>query len=242
MIDRLREQETLDNAVKSCELQWKRHLENLKLAEQAMIKTQGIWQQLQNEWQGWLKERGFDVKTRPEGFETIIQIIEKGRTAERSLTEDQRRLTDMEQYISGARSRIISVLDLCGEEQTAREPGIEDIGKLKRSLETAQAAQIIKVDLKDKIENARSEIESGSQKMNGLQAEIDALFHKLDCQNEDEFRGKWADFIEWQKYHEQSEEDNRALLLITGTREAQSVLQKELAATEVLCFKRRKNS
>ncbi len=114
-----------------CESQLNRQLENLKVAEQEIVRTSEIVQHLQDEWQNWLKERGFEVKIRPEGFETIIQIIEKGRTAEKSLIEDQRRLMDIEQYIEGARNRIRTVLDLCGEDQVTKELGVERISVMK---------------------------------------------------------------------------------------------------------------
>ncbi|MGB8993408.1 MAG: AAA family ATPase, partial [Desulfobaccales bacterium] len=88
---------------------------------QASLDLEG----LQDEWAGWLTNRGFSDPVRPAGFEAVLQAVENARAAGAVLDDQRRRLGMLSDYLASAQARIGQVLAACGRTPHGPEPGLE---------------------------------------------------------------------------------------------------------------------
>lgn len=199
---------------------------------QAKKETEGMrqgLQDLQNNWQRWLADRGFSDTIRPEGFEAILQAVERARDAEQNLQEIRQRGEQMEAYIAKARTKIYNLLDACRRTPLADDIGVEDLDALRHDFETARDAQRRQQGLKDKLEIIQLELERLDTQLNQMQSELGKLFQHAGAADEEEFRRIADSYRSWHECIRQIEAEKIALRTIAGTPEAQEALETELS-------------
>ena len=224
------------------EISWRDGHERLETNLQERDSACRELQDLQDDWQRWLAERGFSGSIRPDGFEAVLQAVERARDVDRNLEELRQRIGRIEDYILEARTKIRTLLDACGRKPFAREVGVEDLDRLRRDLEVARDAQRQRQRLEEQLEAAHSNITRLRDQLENKQAEHKELLQQAGTADEKEFRRVNAFFEEWKRYSQQIETDEIALRTIVGTSEAQGALETELRETEPLQLQAEKDN
>ncbi|MDD3581632.1 MAG: hypothetical protein PHW74_11495, partial [Desulfobacca sp.] len=213
---------------------WQRAQTKLNDAEQDAAKAAQVWQGRQTEWQNWLARREFAVTMRPEGFEAVLQAVERARAAERTLKEYQQRRDQIASYINTARRRLSAVISACGRQPLGPEVGVEDLESLRRALEAARAARREQQQLDSRLADVQAEIVRLEEQRRDQEMARQALLQQAQADDEDDFRRLANDYQEWCTAVRQIEDNQLALATIAGTPEAQVRLAKELSQSDPL--------
>ncbi|MBU4447155.1 MAG: AAA family ATPase [Proteobacteria bacterium] len=194
----------------------------------------GDLKRLQDEWAGWLTDRGFSEAVRPEGFEAVLQAVENARAASRVLDHQSRRVQQMSDYIAAARERIGQGLRACGRTPVAAEPGVEELDALRRALAAALTASQQQRGLTEKLEAATQALDILNSRGQELKREGDDLLRQAGAADAEDFRRRGVAYGEWQGHMQQISTEETALYRMAGTREAQAALEEELSRTDPL--------
>ncbi|MDO9533190.1 MAG: AAA family ATPase [Deltaproteobacteria bacterium] len=189
---------------------------------------------LQDEWAGWLTDRGFSEAVRPEGFEAVLQAVENARAASRVLDHQSRRVQQMSGYIAAARERIGQGLRACGRTPVAAEPGVGELDALRRALAAALAASQQQRGLTEKLAAATQALDILNSRGQELEREGDDLLRQAGAADAEDFRRRGVAYAEWQRHIQQISTEETALYRMAGTREAQAALEEELSHTDPL--------
>jgi uncharacterized protein YhaN len=206
----------------------------LELAQAETVQANRDLQRLQDEWAGWLAQRGFSEPVRPEGFETVLQAVENARDAANVLDGQGRRLTQLSDYITTAREKIGQVLKDCGHPPRGAEAGVEDLEALRRALSAALAASQQHRELAGQFRAASGELDRRKTRGEELEQELDALLRLAGAEDAEDLRRRGAAHQEWRHWTQKIDDAEIALRTLAGTREAQAALEEELARTDPL--------
>jgi uncharacterized protein YhaN len=206
----------------------------LAKAEAETEQAAGDLQRLQEEWAGWLTDRGFSEAVRPEGFEAVLQAVENARAASRVLDQQGRRVQQMADYIAAARERISQGLRACGLTPDAAEPGVGDLDALRRALAAALAASQQQRGLTEKLAAATQALDLLNSRGQELEREGDDLLRQAVAADAEDFRRRGEAHRKWRESVQQMETEETALYRMAGTREAQAALEEELSRTDPL--------
>ena len=206
----------------------------LAKAQAETEQATGDLKRLQDEWAGWLTDRGFSEAVRPEGFEAVLQAVENARAASRVLDHQSRRVQQMSDYIAAARERIGQGLTACGRTPLAAEPGVGELDALRRALAAALAASQQQRGLTEKLAAATQALDILNSRGQELEREGDDLLRQAGAADAEDFRRRGVAYAEWQGYMQQMETEETALYRMAGTREAQAALEEELSRTDPL--------
>ena len=202
----------------------------------ARVETEeanGDLKRLQNEWAGWLFNRGFSDPVRPEGFEAVLQAVENARGAARVLDHQSRRVQQMSDYLTAARGRIGQGLTDCGRTPLAAEPGVEDLDGLRRALGAALATSQQQRELTDKLAAATQALDLLKSQGQELERERGDLLRQAGAADAEDFRRRGVAYAAWQGYMQQISTEETALYHMAGTRQAQAVLEAELSRIDL---------
>ena len=189
---------------------------------------------LQEEWTGWLVQRGFSDPVRPEGFEAVLQAVENARAAARVLDSQSRRVEQFSDYLSGARERIAQGLAAWGRTPAGAEPGVEDLDALRRALAEALTTSQQRRELTDKLAAATQALDLLKSRGQELEQEGDELLRQAGAADAEDFRRRGEAHRKWRESVQQMETEETALYRMAGTREAQAALEEELGRTDPL--------
>ncbi|HZK12900.1 MAG TPA: hypothetical protein VFC55_00155, partial [Desulfobaccales bacterium] len=206
----------------------------LAKAQAETEQAYGDLKRLQDEWTGWLTDRGFSEAVRPEGFEAVLQAVENARAASRVLDHQSRRVQQMSDYIAAARDRIGQGLRACGRTPPAAEPGVGELDALRRALAAALTTSQQQRGFTEKLAAATQALDSLASRGLELEGERDDLLRQAGAADAEDFRRRGVAYAEWQGYMQQSSTEETALYRMAGTREAQAALEEELSRTDPL--------
>ncbi|OPX20494.1 MAG: hypothetical protein BZ151_03515 [Desulfobacca sp. 4484_104] len=213
---------------------WQRARDKLKDAEQEAANAAQVWEARQAEWQDWLAQRDLAMTMRPEGFEAVLQAVERARAAERALKEYQQRQGQMVSYINSARQRLSAVITACGRQPLGTEVGVEDLESLRRALEAARAVQQEQQQLEGQLAELQAELARLKEQQHAQEMARQALLQQAQAHDEDDFRRLANDYQDWCTAWRQIEDNQLALATIAGTPQAQVRLEKELSQSDPL--------
>ena len=215
--------------------------DHLAQAEARLAKAQaeteqatGDLKRLQDEWAGWLAQRGFSDPVRPEGFEAVLQAVENARDAARGLDHQGRRVQQMSDYIAAARGRIGQVLTDCGRTPLPAEPGVGDLDALRRALAAALTTSQQRNELTGKLATATQALDILKSRGQELEREGDDLLRQAGAADAEDFRRRGEAHQKWRELVQQISTEETALYRMAGTREAQAALEEELSRTDPL--------
>ena len=194
----------------------------------------GDLKRLQDEWAGWLTDRGFSEAVRPEGFEAVLQAVENARAASRVLDHQSRRVQQMSDYIAAARERIGQGLTACGRTPPAAEPGVGELDALRRALAAALTASQQRNEIAGKMAAANQALDILNSRGQELEREQDDLLRQAGAADGEDFRRRGEAHQKWRESVQQMETEETALYRMAGTREAQAALEEELRRTDPL--------
>ena len=189
---------------------------------------------LQEEWTGWLVQRGFSDPVHPQGFEAVLQAVENARAAARVLESQSRRVEQFSDYLSGARERIAQGLTAWGRTPLGAEPGVEDLDALRRALAAALQTRQQQRELTDKLAAATQALDLLKSRGQELEQEGDDLLSQAGAADAEDFRRRGEAHRKWRESVQQMETEETALYRMAGTREAQAALEEELGRTDPL--------
>jgi len=213
--------------------------------EKALAETEQAtrdFERLQDEWAGWLSQRGFSDPGRPEGFEAVLQTVENARDAARVLDHQSRRGQQIYDYIAAARRRISQVLTACGRTTLAAEPGVEDLDALRRALGAALITGQQQREHGGQLAAAVRDLDLLKSRGQELQRERDDLLRQAGAADAEDFRRRGEAHQKWREWVQQTETEETALYRMAGTREAQAALEEELSRTDPLELQSEKES
>jgi uncharacterized protein YhaN len=192
------------------------------------------FKRFQDEWTGWLVQRGFSDPVRPEGFEAVLQAVENARAAARVLDSQSRRVEQMSEYLFGARGRIAQGLMAWGRTPLGAEPGVEDLDALRRALAVALTTSQQRRELTDKLAAVTQALDLLKSRGRELAREVDDLLRQAGAADAEDFRRRGEAHGKWRELVHQMETEETALYRVAGTREAQAALEEELGRTDPL--------
>jgi len=207
-------------------------VKNLKEATQLAESADKELQTIKEEWRQWITERGFDANIRPEGFETVLQMVEKARNTENSIQETISRVKQMNDYIAKTRKEITDILIACNMNPKSSEVGVSEIDALNVALKTALDNQRKQAELNEKLDDTRREIKKLSARIANWQNELNELMKKAQAKNEDDFRYIGESYNNWLKCKDKYEINRRNLINLAGNEEAVKSLELELKETD----------
>ena len=214
------------------EQKWRTAQEHLGKVEREAERVRAELETARSEWRKWLAERGFLDTIRPDGFEAVLQAVERARDAERNLSDRLERAEHIESYIHATRVRIESLLGLCGREALGKRSGVEDVDAFRKELEDARQAQRRQRELDDKLRTARSELKRLETKLHQKREELKELLAHARAQDGEAFRRLAASHEEWRECTQQIDKEEDAMRTIAGTSEALERIEKELEETD----------
>ncbi|MCX6090594.1 MAG: hypothetical protein NTX88_09565, partial [Candidatus Atribacteria bacterium] len=190
--------------------------------------------QYQKTWQDWLTNHSFPTTFRPDGFETILQVVENARAIEQSLNDMEAEMEQTESYIRMIRMKISEILKKCAVPQLPVEPGVRDLEILQFLVEEAIEKKRKCDDLTNQLAVLRIEKGSLENRTIAKNDEISALFDQAGAGNEEEFRRIAMTFEEWCQCQKIIVENEQSLLVITGSLEKINDYEGELQHTDIL--------
>ncbi|MBU4357404.1 MAG: AAA family ATPase, partial [Proteobacteria bacterium] len=226
--DRLRDWQSREQDQRQAEDQLAQAKARLTKAQAETEQATRDFQRLQDEWAGWLAQRGFSDPVRPEGFEAVLQAVENARDAARVLDHQGRSVQQMSDYIAAARGRIGQGLTDCGRTPLAAEPGVEDLDALRRALAAALTTSQQRNELTGKMATATQALDILKSRGQELEREGDDLLRQAGAADAEDFRRRGEAHQKWRELVQQISTEETALYRMAGTREAQAALEEEL--------------
>ncbi|MEI6158014.1 MAG: hypothetical protein WCP87_06595, partial [Atribacterota bacterium] len=184
--------------------------------------------QYQKTWQDWLTNHSFPTTFRPDGFETILQVVENARAIEQSLNDMEAEMEQTESYIRMIRMKISEILKKCAVPQLPVEPGVRDLEILQFLVEEAIEKKRKCDDLTNQLAVLRIEKGSLENRTIAKNDEISALFDQAGAGNEEELRRIAMTFEEWCQCQKIIVENEHSLLVINGSLEKINDYEGEL--------------
>lgn len=197
-------------------------------------------QGLDEEWAGWLADRGFTETVRPAGFEAVLQAVENARSAAGVLDGHRRRLHLISAYLASARERIGQVLAACGLKPKGTDAGVDDLDTLRRALSKNLEASQQRRELTAQKAAAARDLQNLASQEQEREQERRHLLSQAGAADVEDFRRRGEAYRKWRDWVQQMETEENALRRMAGTREAQLALEEELSRTDPVELKTEK--
>lgn len=188
--------------------------------------------ELDNEWQKWLREKGFPVEARAERFDTVIKAVENARAAYEHWHSLNSRLENIKRYIEAKDKEFMDIAAVCGYKAV---PSVNELDKLYDKLTDARA----KLEKHNSINQTIIAAESDLAKLKNRLSSVARQFEELLAEAKLAYPGVVAevpafrrlahDYKEWKITQEQIQQNRTALRSIAGSLKKENELTAELA-------------
>lgn len=197
---------------------------------------------VQEEWGSWLSARGFAPTVRPEGFETVLTLVEAARSALNTLEERRLRHQQLTAYLDGMRRRLQEIAQACGLSFPAATPAVADLEALHHSYTAADAAR----QRREHLERALAAVEQENARLQKQQAVKEQarqqLLEQAGATDEEDFRQRAGAYRQWRECLQKVEAAETALLTVAAQADALAALAEDLAAADPLALEEERES